>query len=279
MNVVFARPRHDYGSYRDVWDIITLSGYPIQYVDQINWQDPKLVVIGIPKHPDWANIPEKKNAKLIWYNIERMHTDEPAFDMSNPFVPPQVDEVWAADSAIAVQQHAKYVFFGGHQAFPSYAARREDGTLGAFSFSVRPKKWEVITLMAPLPNRAAFMADLRANFALADTGSLWGSDRLERLMQTCVMVMTHQDSARYVWPPRMMVGACHAMPMLCETVYDPGWWYDYGACQFAPLQNMIERIKCLLGDKVKRARLGAAAWRLACVERTFKGEIERALAE
>src|SRR5689334_23363759 len=91
-NIIFARPRHDYASYRDVYNVIDLSGFPLRFVDEIDWSQ-DVTVIGTPKHPEWLTIPTHKRARLIWWNLERMHTDEPQMDMSNPFIPPMVDEV------------------------------------------------------------------------------------------------------------------------------------------------------------------------------------------
>lgn len=35
-NILFARPRHDYGSYADFYRLIELSGYPLVYFDEID---------------------------------------------------------------------------------------------------------------------------------------------------------------------------------------------------------------------------------------------------
>lgn len=258
-DLIFARPRHDYASYRDVYRVIELSGFPLRFVDEIDWaQD--VTVIGTPKHPEWAAIPTHKRARLIWWNLERMHIDEPLMDMSNPFIPPCVDEVWAADRAIAKQQGAKYVFFGGHRAFGSV--------------DVCHKEYDIVTLMAPMARRAKLFEELR-QFKSADNGSLWGEERDQRLRHTRLMLMAHQDDYRWVWPPRMMLGGCYALPMLCEECDDPGYWG--GACEFAPLHELATKARYLLQDDVRLARMSAAAWRLACVERPLRKEVEAAL--
>ncbi len=260
--VVFMRPRHEYASYQDLWRLIKLSGFELKYVDQIDWQS-NITVIGLPKHPSWEQIPLPGNrrAKLIWYNTERLHRDAPLMDMSNPHVPAYVDEVWAADKKIAELMDGKYVFLGGH---PTYG-----------SVNVVDKQYDIIHLMAPLPRRHDLLHMLNREFTIADTGSLVGEERHKRLMASRLMVMAHQDEHRYVMPPRMMIGACYALPMICEECDDPGYWAE--AISFVPLDRLLSHARVLLTDPVKLARMGADAWRLACRERPFRSQIEAAL--
>jgi hypothetical protein len=258
--VVFMRPRQEYASYQDLWRLITMSGYRIKYVDEINW-DEDITVIGLPKHSSWDSIPKKRRAKLVWYNTERLHRDAPLMDMSNPFIPACVDEVWAADKAIADIQQAKYVFLGGHQAFGSV--------------NVRAKHYDIIHLMAPMPRRHDLLRQLNREFTIADTGDLRGAERHERLRASKLMVMAHQDEHRWVMPPRMMIGACYALPMICEECVNPGHWGD--VISFVPLDRIVSHARVLLEDDVKLARMAAKAWRLVCRERTFASQIEEAL--
>jgi hypothetical protein len=261
MQVVFARPRHNYASMVDVYNLILLSGFPLMFIDEIPWQT-DITVIATPKCEEWQQIPYPHRARMIWYYLERAHNDTPVWDMSNTSVPDVVDEVWAADRGIATQFDFKYVFFGGHRSFGNYR--------------VLEKKWDIITLMAPLPRRAHLFLALK-KYKLADTGSLWGEQRHTRLLESRLMIMSHQDEFKWVWPPRMMIGASYAIPMLCETCVDPGYWIPGVHAEFAPMERIPEVARCLLSDDVRLARLGAAAWRLACVDRPFKKNIEEAL--
>jgi hypothetical protein len=246
---------------RDVWELIRLSGFPLHYIDEIDWNS-DLTVIATPKCPEWQQIPRPHKARLIWYYLERAHNEEPPWDMSNTSVPDVVDEVWAADRAIAKQWDFKYVFFGGHRAFGNYR--------------ILPKKYDVITLMAPMPRRSHLFLALN-KYKIADTGSLWGEERHTRLLESRLMIMAHQDQYKWVWPPRMMIGASYALPMLCETCTDPGLWVPGEHVEFAPLEHLAEVARCLLTDDVRLARMGAAAWRLACVDRPFSRNIDEAL--
>jgi len=260
-NVVFARPRQEYGSYRDFWRIVELSQFRTRYLEEIDWSQGNLTVIAGPKNAEWQAIPDRHNARLIWWNIERCVNADDVWDMSNPHVPRCVDEVWTSDRSIAKRFGWHYVFFGGHRSFGSLSVN---------------KNYDVITLMAPLPRRAELFRELQ-RFNLADTGNLWGEERDERLRESRIMLMCHQDDQPICEPPRMMIGGCYALAMLCEWSADSGYWVQGEHYVGVNFEDLVDTVTLMLLDPVRLARFGAAAWRLVCVEHPFVQEVQAAL--
>jgi hypothetical protein len=266
-NVIFARTRHYYAPYGDVYRLAELSGYPVQFIDEIsldNWRDPRMTIIGLTKHPEWdAAIPSTNRARFVWWTFERGVEAAPLMDMSSPYIPPYVDEVWASDRAYAKHIGAKYVFLGGHRAFGSV--------------DVQDKRYDIVTLMYYSGRRQRLTSELQG-YRLADTHEgLWGNERHERLMQTRLMLSAHQDDKPYSEPIRFMIAGCYALPLLSETCEDSGYWKAGKHYSAQPLDSLTDHAAYLLGDPVCLARYGAAAWRLCCVERDFKSQVEEAL--
>jgi len=268
-NVIFASTRHHYKPYDDVYRLAELSGYRVEYIDAIDyefWCDPNNIVIGLTKHFEWNNAVshiQDMRARFIWWSFERGIKDAPMMDMSSSFVPSYASEVWASDRAYASSIGAKYVFLGGHRAFGSV--------------DVRDKPYDIVTLMYYSGRRQRLAGELQG-YRLADTHEgLWGNERHERLMSTRLMLSAHQDDKPYSEPIRFMLAGCYALPLLSETCEDSGYWVAGQHYASQSLDSLVNHAGYLLDDPVCLARYGAAAWRLVCVERTFRQEVEAAL--
>jgi hypothetical protein len=265
-NIIFARPRHHYQGYDDFFRLVDLSGFTFCYLDQVDWYDVSLTVIATPKHPEWDSvIPRDHKCRLIWWTFERGHTDEPLMDMSNPFKPDYVDEVWASDSAFAASIGARYVFLGGHRAFGSV--------------NVRDREYDYITLMAPFGRRTGLFAALAGRgLRNADLpGGTWGPARHERLMQSKLMISCHQDDLPWSEPIRFMIAACYGLPILSEYCQSSGGYDQADAIVKGSLDELPLLAVQLLGNDVIRARLAANAYRLVVTEHPFRREVEAAL--
>lgn len=264
-NVIFARPRQDYGSYRDFWRVVELSQFPMCYLDEIDWSLGNQTVIATPKNAEWSAIPDRHNSRLVWWTIERNSNTTDALDMSNPHVPRCVDEVWTSDRSIARKQGWKYVFLGGHRMFSDVALPIH-----------WIKQYDIITLMAPMPRRARLFEELKV-FSNADTGNLWGEERNKRLGDSRLMIMCHQDDQPICEPPRMMIGGCYALPMLCERSADSGYWIESTHYLAVSLDKLARTAQLIIDNEALLARIGMAAWRLVCIERPFAQEVQAAL--
>lgn len=264
-NIIFARTRHHYAPYDDFYRLAELSGYPIKYLSEIDWWDKTATIITPIKHPEWATIPEDHFSRFIWWNLERGIHDAPEMDMSNTYTPPYVNEVWASDRAYAKHLGAKYVFLGGHRAFGSV--------------DVLNKQYDIVTLMYLSGRRQPVAGELQG-YRIADKeGGLWGEERHQRLMQSRLMVCAHQDEKPYCEPIRLMIAGCYALPVLSEDCDDSGYWQAQEHYFSASLGELGIMTRLLLQPQNNRslARMGAAAWRLCCIERPFAQEVEAAL--
>src|SRR5512140_410819 len=262
-NVIFARTRHHYVPYDDLYRLAKLSGYEVQYIDEIDWHDYTAIVICPVKSDEWMCIEQAHSARFIWWNLERGLDNATEMDMANPHVPFYVDEVWASDPAYARSIGAKYVFLGGHRAFGSV--------------DVQSKKYDIITLMYWSGRRQNLRFDLR-DFSNADqTGGLWGDERHEKLMQSRLMISAHQDDKPYSEPIRFTIAGCYALPRLSETCEDSGYWEKGKHYLSASLASLGDTARSVINFPAMLANVGAAAWRLVCVERDFRAQVEAAL--
>jgi hypothetical protein len=267
-NVIFARTRHHYVPYDDFYGLAELADYEVKYLDEVDWFDESLTVICPVKHPEMSVIiPHGKKNRMIWWNLERGIADAALMDMASPYMPWFVDEVWASDPAYARSIDAKYVFLGGHRAFGG--------------INVQAKQYDIVTLMYYSGRRQRIGSELKEyvrDYRLADIeGGLWGDERHQRLMQTRLMVSAHQDDKPYSEPIRFMIAGCYALPLLSETCEDSGYWVAGQHYAAEGLDQLTIRASYLLDDAVCLARMGAAAWRLVCVERPFRSQVEAAL--
>lgn len=256
--IVFARTRHEYFPYQDFWRLVQLAGFPVSYLDEIDWKA-RQTVVATPKNGEWAGVPPKHASRLIWWNLERMHTDCPPEDMSHPAVPPGVDEVWASDRAMATAHGARYVFLGGHRAFGSV--------------DIRHKRYDYITLMYWSGRRQQIRGDFQGLSCGDGPQGTWGADRHVRLMESKLMVSAHQDEMPWSEPIRWAIAGMYALPLLTETSRDPGHWHEQTHFLSADLRDLGNLTHMVLHEDAIRARLSAAAWRLVCVERPFRESV------
>ena len=155
-SVIFARPRHEYGSYQDIYELIRLSGYPLVYFDEI---DPtakdKTYILTIVNGENQAGWPGA-TARIILYDLEwRSVSDYPRL--------PGVAEVWAADKWYAQLVGARYVPLGSH---PFLGCNYPESAIPTDGM-----RYDVAMLAYLSPRRQAVVGDLtRAGISLAPRG-------------------------------------------------------------------------------------------------------------
>lgn len=261
MKVMFAKTRFFYPPYQDLHRLIELSGFSICYLDEVDWQAPQ-VVISSPHNGEFLGIPERRRAHSILWNLERPTpgTDYRKGSRSLPF---GIDEVWCSDAEIARVTGARFVFLGGHRQFAGQIRSA--------------KEWDLITLMAMFGRRSGLPVDL-SHLTWADVpGGTWGEERHKRLMGSRVMLSVHQDDLPYTEPVRYMLAGCYALPLVAEQA--AGYLYykphtHFIPCPFFEIPNLLQY---LIKDEVRCARMGAAIYRLVCVDHPFQREVEDAL--
>lgn len=261
MSIVFAKTRQFYQPYQDVYRLVELAGFQLQFIDEVDWERTD-VVIATPKHPEWTCIPQRKKATLIWWSFERMlHVD--ALDMASPVVPDVVDEVWVSDRALAERYNFRYVFLGGHEGFAQVDARVK-------------KEFDLITLMYWSGRRQALQPFL-APFSMADRPSgCWGEERARRINASRLMLSAHQDEQPWSEPIKFALAGMYGIPLLSEVCADSGYWRAGEHYMATTFHDLSTAARILLNHPVSMRIAAANAWRLVCRERPFRETVENA---
>lgn len=208
MSVIFARPRHEYQSYSDLWELVRLSGYPLIYIDEIDTEARDTTYIftspdaesGFPhKFPD-------SKARIIYYLLEWYENYERQEG---------VDEVWTINQTFAEQIGAKFVPVGSHPGL-----RLTD--------TETAKVYDVAHLFYVTPRRAKILNDLSwHNIKLAPTA--WGAERDRVLNTSQMLVHIHQNDGIQAYAPlRLALAAAYKMPAVVEN----GW-------SLAPVDDVV----------------------------------------
>jgi len=261
VSVVFARTRHTYDSYTDFWRLVELAGYELVYVDEIDFQrhaayiftpwngevDPKLKSQG-----------EFRRCTLIWWFLERLDGTPMLEDGTFERARSLVDEVWVSDRWTASRHPAfKYVCIAsdpklGNDPLPSI-----------YDFTHQSYVW----------GRREPIINQLIREGLREGPNAWGAERDAVLRQSRVMLNVQQYELPVYAPLRFALAAAYAMPIVSETMQDPYPLVD-GLVDIVPYTGLVEttvRVAATPGDR------GARLFQALCVDRTFRGEIEKAL--
>ncbi len=201
-DVIFARPRWDYASYTDLYDLIMISGYPFIYIDEIDPQSDNTYICTIANGENKAGW-QNPRARIILYDLE-WHLD--GVDI------PGLYDVWAADAWYAQKIGARYVPLGSHpdlkNGWPTPAIPVYDA---ATLWYVTPRRQTVLTHMA------------QHDVLIAPPCDQWGEQRHKLLSASRSMVHVHQrDDAFTVAPQRFALAAAYKLPIITETLADEG---------------------------------------------------------
>lgn len=268
-DIIFARPRHDYGSYSDLWKLVELSQYPVVYMDEIDPQSDNCYIFSTPDnhwrdgtyHVGW---PDAK-ARIIYLNLE-WYTD---VDYS---AVPGLSEVWTGDKWWADTFHQRYVPIGGH------AGLRPDEPAGA------GEPYDVAWLAYESYRRMHARAQLtRYPLSIAPNG--WGRERHNLLSRSRCMVHIHQlhmndndpigTPIATVCPLRWVLAAAYSLPMVTETLADGGVFtagYRFmGDMEYLPklLMNWLEP-----ANANQLRDVGQGLHQYLCTHYTFRKGIE-----
>lgn len=214
-DIIFARPRYTYGSYSDFWHLVELSGYSVIHIDEIDAQSDNCYIFTTPA-THWHDGVERRGwpgakARIIYWSIEWY------LDVDYSAIPGV--EIWAADAWYAERIGARYVPMGSHPGL-----RPDDE-------SPYEKRYDAVTLWADCERRYFARARLMENgITIAPNG--WGRERHEILSQSRAMVCVHQQAfdntqsvatpIATVAPQRWCLAAAYGLPMITETLFDPG---------------------------------------------------------
>lgn len=267
--IIFARPRDNYGSYSDLHRLIELSGYPLIFIDEIDDQSDNLYIFSTPS-THWHDGLERKGwpgakARIIYMNME-WYTD---VDYS---MVPGLSEVWTGDKYWADTYHQRYVPIGGHPglrldepvdagpiydvawlAYESYRRMHARGQLTAYSVSIAPNGW--------------------------------GSERHQILSRSRSMIHIHQLHAdnddpigtpiATVCPLRWVLAAAYELPMVTETLADCGK-FTAGYRIMADMEYLPKLVTSWLepANANQLRDVGRSLHRLLCHDYTFRKSVE-----
>lgn len=260
---IFIFPEKDYPSYGDIRRLVSLSGFDAITTKQIDVFSRRPYIVVSPEPiPTLNGIP----ARVICWQLEY------AGDYTENYLGFK-GELWASDKAWADANGAKYVLMGSH---PDLVDPDEDG----FSVGPAPTATDVTMLGYMTPRRQAIkklLSDLR--WPIDYPGHAGAIARRSVLMNTRLMLHVHQhEDALYVAPQRIAIAAAYRLPVLSETIADPGPLLDYIA--MANYLHIPTAVRAQLADAEGRAMAGRAGEKLhnyLCVERTFRTCVEEAL--
>jgi len=254
--VIFARPRWEYGSYSDLWKLVELSGYPLIYSDQMDLDSDNCYIFSTPAtdwHHGWAGA----HARIIYYSIE-WYTD---VDYS---AIPGV-EVWSADKAYAARIGAKYVPMGSHVGLNMNPTEKLE------------KCYDTITLWAA-SYRRYHGYDMLQQSHVTRAPDGWGTDRHENLLRARSLCLVHQnDNAAYVAPQRWALAAAYRLPVISEHVQDAGELAEHTIWTDLEGIGVVTSSWMRMENRGKLIAKGEALHQKLCHDMPFRASIERAL--
>ena len=259
-DIIFARPRHNYDSYVDLYSLIQLSGYPLIFADEIEPESDNCYIVTIYNGETQAGWDGAK-ARIVLLDME-WHMD------GLPPIP-GVAEIWSPDAYVARKLGWRYVPMGGHR------------DLNLEPDVDCPKHYDVALLAYMGPPRRQQVQHWLSQRGVSFAPSGWGNERHAALQQTRMMCHVHQlESVYTVAAQRFCLAAAYGMPLVTETLADPGIFEHLvlmsDHAHYADFTAMWLG-KNEPGDDNRLRDFGAALHYLLCIEKTFRKCVEAAL--
>lgn len=276
-DIIFIRPRDEYGSYRDLYTLVRLSGYPLLYVDEADYDSDNCYIFSTPQSDWWTNIPHEHKARVIYYDLE-------FYDDFDTRKVPNGIELWSADPAYAKHHGIRYVMFGGDKRLAGY---EHDGLWLCPDYDYdAPKHFDTTLLGHMVWRRQVIQGQLveiyahhKAEYNPAPNDELSGQRRHDVLKQTRAMVHVHQrDNWKRHAPQRYALAAAYHMPLFSETVIDMGK-LDLSHVFYSDHANLAQHVYNWLdrNDWNLINTYSQALHQRLCYEYTFKKCIEAAV--
>lgn len=257
-NIIFARPRHDYASYADLYRLIELSGFPLCFIDEIDPASDNAYVITILNGEVPADGYPDARARIALWDLEYHLDGVPAL--------PGV-EYWAADKWYAERIGARYVPMGSHPGLCPERTPKQNVYDVAF-----------IGYFDGVPRRQVIRKQLAAAGLHLSPLLAWGDERHAILRNSAAYLHVHQlENAPAIPPLRMVVAAAYALPVITEACSDAGMFKrhilqaDYG---YLARATVVWTRQDWEKELLPR---GMSLHQKLCVERTFRKSVEQAL--
>lgn len=257
-DVIFARPRWEYDSYQDLYSLITLSGYPLIYVDEIDPASDNTYILTLHNGETLNGWPRAKARIILWDYEWRLDGDYPQI--------PGLHEVWSPDAWYARQIHARFVPCGSHPGLMIGCATDE-------------RKYDVAYLAYLTGRRNATHIELRERGLTVSPTSAWGNTRHAILTRSTAMLHVHQhDNIPTIAPLRVALAAAYSMPLIMETPGDKQP-LGYSHALYSDWRNLPDftAMWTRRNEAHILADYGRALHQHLCVHNTFRSYVEAAV--
>jgi hypothetical protein len=218
--VRFARTRYEYSPYVDFWDLVTLSGFRVDYVDEMELYNPDVLYIVSPMNGEWRphiDNHRDRTCKLVHWLLER-----PDSFVSDPFSEYRsanqglidkgyVDFNIVSDPHLAKFTGFHYVPMGSHEDLGMPGDEAHYDFIGLMSYTPRR------AFLFYDPNRVATRIDGLTFAPNAD--AIKATNRREILLQeSCFGINVHKDEFPFCEPIRFALFAAYGLCILSESI-------------------------------------------------------------
>lgn len=264
-DVYFARTRHHYGTYDDLFKLAELSDFEVIYIDEIPTHDaPGKTFICSPLNGEWNQLPKGyTQGRMILYQLEWGIEGAPV-------IPECVTDVWCGDLAHAEKYNYKYVPLGSHPELNEYTWLPKVSQYNRYDVAFMGYK--------DPHRRARILHELyEAGVSIAPNG--WGQVRSAALLDSKCMIGIHQWDNLQVLPPlRMCIAAAHKLTLITEEIENAGI-FQFDIIQY-PYDQLSAMTRLIVKDDINIPMLkgmGESLYQKLCCDYTFRKSIERAL--
>lgn len=258
---IFALSRYDYASYRDLYALINLSGFPTCFIDEIDPASDNTYICTVLNGEIPVDGWQGRRAKIYLYDLE-YHLDG---------IPNVFDEVWVGDKWYADCIGARYVPMGSHPGLRPNAD------------SAWHERYDVayIGYINGVHRRERIRRELIERGVSVSPPGAWGEERHRILSNSAVYLHVHQwDNIPTLPPLRMVVAAAYALPVVSETVADGGIFVTEGSLYSDTYTEVTNATIDLVRSPYFEHRasfMGGSLHQLLCVDLTFRKSIDAAL--
>lgn len=254
---IFARTRHHYDSYSDLWRLVELSGFPTCYVDEIDAAAQNTYILPT-RNGEWGDGWPGARAHLIHWNLE--WEDYPPLA--------GIAETWHSDAWFGGAHGIRYVPMGSHPELKPFDVEYvpDIGYDAAFLGYMIPRRQQVWTWLK------------ERNLRITTNGA-WGFERHRLLMQSALYLHVHQHDDKPGMPPlRLVVAAAYSLPFITETVANPGifGYTHFMQSDYPQIADFVRMWACDT-DRQRLNDYGMALHDKLCHAFTFRKSVEAAL--
>lgn len=270
---VFVKTVHHYDSYTDFWKLVELAHFPTCTTESFDLACPATYVF-TPMNGEFQKLDgfarDSKRAKVVWWYLERPDVGEnyakvplhigvrELFDRK----PWWVDEVWVSEKTLSnIDGRLRHVVLAS------------DPRLASGGLPQSPR-FDIAHMSYVWGRRVPVMQRLESLVRVAPCD--WEPRRGNLLRASRSVLEVHQSEAPIGSPLRTALAAAHSLPLLSEMILDPEpllLGRDILMAWYGDLAESVAR--WVRGDISIH---GKELHKRLCVERTFRGEVEKAVA-